>query len=44
MLRRAASSEMGEKRLAGLALLNIHQDNAINLDDIIAKFSNTKLR
>lgn len=37
-------ANMGEERLTGLALLNIHRDVVINTDDIITKFGKTKQR
>ena len=30
---------MGEERLTGLALLNVHRDIAIDLDDAVDKFN-----
>lgn len=37
-------ANMGEERLTGLALLNIHKDIAINIDDIITRYAKTKQR
>ena len=35
-------SRMGEERLTGLALLNIHRDIAVSADSIIDRFAKTK--
>jgi len=35
---------MGQERLTGLALLNIHHTIIISIDDVINRFSNTKNR
>ena len=35
---------MSQDRLCGLALLNIHRENNISIDDIIERFANSKKR
>jgi hypothetical protein len=35
---------MGEERLTGLALLHIHKDIILNVDDIIDRFAKEKKR
>lgn len=35
---------MGEERLVGLALLNVHQDIQISLNEVIDHFANSKKR
>ena len=37
-------SRMAEERLTGLALLHIHRDISINVDDVINLFANSKKR
>jgi len=46
-LRRAKTwlrSRMGEERLTGLALLNIHRDIPVDTDSVIDRFANSKKR
>ena len=33
---------MGEERLTGLALLNIHRDIAVSIDNVIDRFAKSK--
>jgi len=37
-------SKMGQDRLTGLALLNIHRSIEINVDDVIDRFTSLKKR
>ena len=35
---------MGEERLTGLAILNVHRDIAVNVDKVIDRFAKSKTR
>ena len=37
-------SRMGEERLTGLAILNVHRDIAVNVDKVIDRFAKSKTR
>ena len=37
-------SRMGEERLTGLAMLNVHRDIAVSVDSVIERFAKSKKR